>query len=214
MTFRKSRSCGKRKGVCYVSRFILDLPTSYGNKRRWKTVYDLVDEYKLFLEGHHPERANSFDILCRNQPESARTEAVVFAFLMWNDYDIAVEETPDGGGVDFRVRNGNTEFVVEATSILRDTFTNRSNVPEDPWASGRGVHVDPYDVCHKVRQKVAAKAEQMSGYGCPTILVIACEHGEYQTCLKKDEDVGIGADSFLTSPRVLGLPDLVECNIL
>ena len=179
-----------------------------------KTVCDLLGEYKHFLDANQPERFNSFNQLCHTQPEAARAEAVVFAFFKWNGYDIRVEETGNEGGVDFRAQKENTEFVIEVTSILRETFAEHSGVSENPWASGRGVHVGDYDIAHLIRSEVSGKADQMSGYDCPRILVIACEHVEYQTYLKKSEDVGFGADMFLTSPQVLGLPNLDDVTYL
>ena len=179
-----------------------------------KTVCDLLDEYKGFLETYHSERCKSFDKLCCTEPEAARAEAVVFSFFKWNGYDIQVEETGNEGGVDFRAQKENTEFVIEVTSILRETFAEHSGVPENPWASGRGVHVGDYDIAHLIRSEASGKADQMSGYDCPRILVIACEHVEYQTYLKKSEDVGFGADMFLTSPQVLGLPNLDDVTYL
>lgn len=179
-----------------------------------KTVCDLLNEYKRFLETYHSERCKSFDELCCTEPEAARAEAVLFSFFKWDGYDIRVEETGNEGGVDFRAQKENTEFVIEVTSILRETFAEHSGVSENPWTSGRGVHVGDYDIAHLIRSEVSGKADQMSGYDCPRLLVTACEHVEYQTYLKKSEDVGFGADMFLTSPQVLGLPNLDDVTYL
>ena len=186
----------------------------HGKNDDMRTVYDLLDEHRHFLDANQPEHSNSFHQRCNNQPEAARAEAVVFAFFKRNGYDIQVEETGNEGGVDFRAQKENTEFVIEVTSILRKTFAEHSGVPENPWASGRGVHVGDYDIAHLIRSEASGKADQMSGYDCPRILVIACEHVEYQTYLKKSEDVGFGADMFLTSPQVLGLPNLDDVTYL
>ena len=194
--------------LCWFSPFRLEI------NEDGKTIYDLLDEYKCFLETYHSERCKSFHELCCAEPEAARAEAVVFSFFQWNGYDIRVEESSSEGGVDFRGREGNTEFVVEVTSILQDTFTGYSGVPENPWASGRGFHVCNYDIAHLIRSEVSGKAEQMSGYHCPRILIIACEHVEFSTYLKKGEDVGFGAEMFLTSPQVLGLPNLDDVTYL
>ena len=62
-----------------------------------KTVYDLLDEYKDFLDGTN--RFESFKKLCCAEPEAARSEAVAYSFFKWHHgYDIQVEETPDEGG--------------------------------------------------------------------------------------------------------------------
>ena len=122
-----------------------------------RTVHDLLDEYKHFLDANQPEHANSFHQRCNNQPEAARAEAVVFSFLQWNGYDIRVEETPSEGGVDFRVQTESTDFVVEVTSILRETFTEHSGSPER-IISDKGYSVDPYRVPHLIRSEASSKA--------------------------------------------------------
>ena len=177
-----------------------------------KTIYDLLGEYKDFLDG--TDRLEPFDDLCCDKPEAARAEAVTFSFFKWNGYNMWVEETPGRGGVDFRAQKDDTEFVIEVKSILRETFTEHSGVPENPWASGRGYHYDPYRIAHRIRSETSGAAEQMSGYNCPRILVIACEHHEFSTYLKKSEDVGFGAEIFLTSPPVLALPNLDDVTYL
>ena len=143
-----------------------------------RTVNHLLDEYKHFLDTNHPERFNSFHQLCHAQPEAARAEAVVFSFLQRIGYDIRVEETGNEGGVDFRAQKDSTDFVVEVTSILQETFTEHSGSPER-IISGKGYSVNPYRVPHLIRLTASRKTDQMSGYDCPRILVIACEHPEY-----------------------------------
>ena len=163
-----------------------------------RAVYNLLDEYKHFLNANHSEHSNAFDQRCNDQPEAARAEAVVFSFFQWNGYDIRVEETPSGGGVDFRVRTENTEFVVEVTSIAKKTFTRRSGAPEIP-ISGKGCHSDLYKVARQIRNEALDKAKQMSGYDCPAILTITCEHPEYGYVLQsKDND--FNPCMFIASP--------------
>ena len=163
-----------------------------------RIVYDLLGEYKCFLETYHSERCKSFHELCCTQPEAARAEAVIFSFFRWNGYDIRVEEILSRGGVDFRVQTENTEFVVEVTSIAKRTFTRRSGAPEIP-ISGKGYHPDPYKVARQIRNKALEKEKQMTGYDCPTILTITCEHPEYGYFLQsKDND--FNPCMFITSP--------------
>ena len=171
-----------------------------------KTVYDLLGEYKCFLETYHSERCKSFHELCSTEPEAARAEAIVFSFFKRNGYDIQVEETRNEGGVDFRVQTESTDFVVEVTSILRETFTEHSGIPENLVGSGKGYYVGNYEVARLIRSEASSKANQMSDYPCPRVLVIACEHAGYSDYLKKSEDVGFGADMFLTSPPKIAVP--------
>ena len=168
-----------------------------------RTVDNLLDEYKHFLDANQPEHSNSFHQRCNNQLEAARAEAVVFSFFQWHGYDIRVEEAGNEGGVDFRVQTENTDFVVEVTSILRETFSKRYGTPERP-ISGKGYSVNLYGVARQIRHEAFDKEKQMSGYDCPTILVIACEHPEYADFL---HDKGtFGPKMFLTSPPKLEIP--------
>ena len=166
-----------------------------------KTIYDLLDEYKDFLDGTN--RFESFKRLCCAKPEAARSEAVAYSFFKWHGYDIQVEETPNEGGVDFRIQAESIDFVVEVTSILRETYTENSGMPER-IISGRGYSVDPYRVPHLIRSEVSSKARQMSGYDCPRILVITCEHPEYADFL--DEKEAFGPSILLTSPPKIEIP--------
>ena len=166
-----------------------------------KTVYDLLDEYKDFLDGTN--RFESFKRLCCAEPEAARSEAVAYSFFKSHGYDIQVEETPNEGGVDFRIQAESTDFVVEVTSIRRETYTKHSGMPER-IISGRGYSVDPYRVPHLIRSEVSSKARQMFGYDCPRILVITCEHPEYADFL--DEKEAFGPAGLLTSPPKIEIP--------
>ena len=162
-----------------------------------RTVYNLLDEYKHFLDANQSEHSNSFHQRCNNQPEAARAEAVVFSFFQWNGYDIRVEESPSTGGVDFRVQTENTDFVVEVTSISRKKFTEYSGAPET-LISGEGYRPNLYKVADQILSRASRKARQMSDYPCPRILVIACEHPEYADIL---HDKGsFGPNMFLISP--------------
>ena len=175
----------------------------HGENDDMRTVDNLLDEYKQFLDANQPEHSNSFHQRCNTQPEAARAEAIIFSFFQWNGYDIRVAETGNEGGVDFRVQTENADFVVEVTSILQETFTKRSGAPESP-ISGKGYHVDLYGVARQIRHEAFDKAKQMSGYDCPTILVIACEHPEYADILHDKE--AFGPKMLLTSPPKLSVP--------
>ena len=145
-----------------------------------RTVSNLVDEFRHFLDVNHPEHSNAFS---QRHPEAARAEAVVFSFFKQNGYDIRVEETSTEGGVDFRVQTENSEFVVEVTSIRQQTFIKKSGVPPTLTA-GEGYYSDPYTIAYQIREEAREKEAQMSGYNCPAILVITSEHPEYADILK------------------------------
>ena len=164
-----------------------------------KTVYDLLDEYKDYLDG--TDRFKSFNRLSRNNPESARAEAVAYSFFKSYGYDVQPEETPNKGGVDFRVQAESTDFVVEVTSMLRKSYTKYSGMPEMLLDGVRCT--SPYGVPPRIRTKVSRKVRQMSRpeYNCPRILMMACEHPEYHYFLNKRNP--LGPEALLTgTPKI------------
>ena len=177
-------------------------PISIERTEGMKTVYDLLGEYKDFLDTNQPEHSNRFYDRCNDQPEAARAEAVAYSFFKSHGYTIQVEETPNEGGVDFRVQAENTDFVVEVTSIRRKIYTEHSGMSER-IESGSG-SVSPYKVPHLIRSQVSGKAKQMSGYDCPRILVITCEHTEYAYFI--DNKGALGPAGLLTSPPKISIP--------
>lgn len=176
-------------------------PISIERTEGMKTVYDLLYEYKDFLDG--TDRLESFEELCCDKPEAARAEAVAYSFFKSHGYNIQVEETPNEGGVDFRVQAETTDFVVEVTSIRREIYTKHSGMSER-IESGRSRSVSPYKVPHLIRSQVSGKAKQMSGYDCPRILVITCEHPEYAYFI--DNKGVLGPAGLLTSPPKISIP--------
>ena len=164
-----------------------------------KTVNNLVDEFKHFLNGNHSEHFNAFNQRYNHHPEAAKAEAVVFSFFNQNGYDIRVEETSKNkGGVDFRVRTANSEFVVEVTSVSQNTFTKKSGVPTK-FKSSKVFTVSSCRVARRIRQEAFDKAGQMSGYNCPAILVITSEHLQYGHILQ-NKNAPFGASMFMMSP--------------
>ena len=146
-----------------------------------RTAADLLSDYNCYLQTYNPSWYKSFHK--RTTPESARAEAVVFSFFQRSGYNIQLEEKPNRGGVDFRVQKNNAEYVVEVASIGRKAFGECYGIPEEP-INGKGYSTNKLcKVANKIRSEAARKAKQMSGYKCPSILVIACEHPEYASIL-------------------------------
>ena len=126
------------------------------------------------MEDEHPGRVKSYRDLLNSQPASARAEAVAFYFLRTYSDNIQVEEDSKKGGVDFRCQKGNAEFVAEVTCLDAESVARKSGLKNEPprnrsggWYSG---------ITNKLFDKVDEKTNQMSGYDCPAILVMTCEH--------------------------------------
>ena len=161
----------KEKQVADIEKAVVDLCKCVQTKIK---VDDLVDNYRRFLENEHPTRVKSYDDLLNRQPASARAEAVAFYFLRTYSDNIHVEEDSKKGGVDFRCQKGNAEFVAEVTCLDAESVARKSGLKNEPprnrsggWYSG---------ITNKLFDKVDEKTNQMSGYDCPAILVMTCEH--------------------------------------
>ena len=165
------------------------------------TRTDLVDNYKGFLDDKHPTRVKSYRDLLKNQPASARAEAVIFHFFQANIDDVRVEEDPKKGGVDFRCKTGNTEFVAEVTCLDAEAVARESGLRNEvPENSSSGSY---RRITRLLRGKASGKASQMSEYGCPRILVITCEHIDANHLLSSR----IAAEFFLTSDTKITIPN-------
>ncbi len=135
---------------------------------------DLVENYKHFLNVHHPEHITSFQRRFHAKPESARAEVIVFFFLNENLDDVRLEEDSIKGGVDFRGKTDSIEFVVEVTSLNSESVTRVSGLPDEMPETGSGRYYSM--ITPLLRKKASNKAFQMSEYNCPRILVITSEH--------------------------------------
>ncbi len=153
---------------------------------------DLVQDYIDFLEGRDPKRIKSFQSLLSIQRSSAISEVVTFHFFSLCVDTVHVEEVVNEGGVDFRCRTGDKDFIVEVTHLDVESVENRSGLPNNPTQDNAvgcfaSITKKLYDVTDR-------KAHQMSGYECPGILVIACTHNLADLLFNTsaDEDLLVG----------------------
>lgn len=135
---------------------------------------DLIDNYKKFLANKHPGRIKSFCDLLASHPASARAEAITFYFLRDQVDSVQIEEDPTKGGVDFRCETRKSEFVVEVTHLENESVSQasgkRNEIPEKNT-------VGSYSrITYLLRRNASDKARQMSGYCCPSLLVMTSEH--------------------------------------
>lgn len=134
-------------------------------------VEDLVHNYNRFLSEKYPTLLKGY---CNRKPDSARAEAVTFHFFKNHSDNIQVKEDPAKGGADFQCKTDTAKFMVEVTCLEAESVACKSGLRNESllkrssgWYSG---------ITQKLFQKAIRKTEQMSGYDCPRILVIACEH--------------------------------------
>ncbi|MDE0011093.1 MAG: hypothetical protein OXU36_08095 [Candidatus Poribacteria bacterium] len=164
------------------------------------TTDDLVDDYKKFLANKHPGRIKSFCDLLASHPASARAEAITFYFLRDRVDKVQIEEDPTKGGVDFRCETRKSEFVVEVTHLENESVSQasgkRNEIPEKNT-------VGSYSrITHLLRSNASDKARQMSGYCCPSLLVMTSEHVYANDLLSSK----IAAEFLLTSDTSIPVP--------
>ena len=165
------------------------------------SITRVIESHKRFLETNHKEHLRPYCRRLKHQPESARAEAIASYFFRVKCDDVEVEEdlAEGKGGVDFRCKSRDgAEFVCEVTCLKTESAASQSKLINEFPQDGFG---GPFAMTtHSLRRKVVNKAGQMSGYCCPRILVITCEHW------MSDVLVGqAGAEFLLTSE-----PEIVE----
>ena len=165
------------------------------------TTTDLINRYQSYLDTECPDRIKSYHKLLNTQPASAKAEAVSFSFFDTKVDEVRIEETSESGGVDFRCKIDNSDFVVEVTHLEAEAVVRESGVKNEfPTKSSVGSHgwITPL-----LRKKVSSKASQMSGYNCPRILVITSDHQDAMSLMSSR----IAAEFLLTSDTKISIPD-------
>ena len=165
------------------------------------TRMDLVDNYKDFLDDKHPTSVKPYSARLKDKPASARAEAVMFHFFKANLDHVQVEEDPSEGGVDFRCKTGSTEFVAEVTCLDAETVADASGLKNE--ISENSSSGSYSRITGLLRSKASDKAPQMSGYHCPRILAITCEHIDANHLLSSR----IAAEFLLTSDTKITIPN-------
>lgn len=152
---------------------------------------ELIESYKAFLEVKYPDHFQRYCNRLKNNHESARAEAVTFSFLRTNFDDVKLAEDLSTGGVDFICKSNDIEFIVEVTSLGAEPVAAQSgwkNLPENGSGGSFGM------ITHMLRTRASSKADQLSGYRIPRILVVTCEHVAADVLLGPH-----GAETLLTS---------------
>ena len=135
----------------------------------------VVESYADHLRGLGPKFWQRFQTTRKNAPESALAEAIVFRVLQACKVDPIVADAPGIGGPDFLCLRGKPlEFMVEATSLIPERVTERSNipnrVPEDMEGGPFGL------LTAQIDETATKKLPQFRYTTKPGILAIACSH--------------------------------------
>ena len=141
------------------------------------SITSVVDGHKRFLKAKYPKHLQRYYHRLSDQPESARAEAIACSFFRARCDDVQVEEDLQKGGVDFRCKSkDDTEFVSEVTCFEAEAAAAQSKLPNEFPENKLDIGGPFAIVNHSLLSRTVRKVKQMSGYSCPRILVITCEH--------------------------------------
>ena len=164
------------------------------------TITNIVDSYEHFLQNEYPSRIKPFRNLLTSQRASATAEAVTFHFFRASVDEVQIEEDPVKGGVDFRCKTQKSEFVAEVTHLDAESVAQASGLKNEIPETGS---VRSYSrITRLLRTNASDKTPQMSGYCCPTILVMTCDHVDAMDLLSSK----IAAEFLLTSDTAISIP--------
>ena len=107
-------------------------PASPGYTWQGDTLDDITQGYALFLEVCHPAHLEAFRNRLTADPDAARAEAAVFSWLRSVRLAPAINEDRSRGGMDFLCLPGAMDsFLMEVTSLRKDTVTAKSGWPDE-----------------------------------------------------------------------------------
>jgi len=130
----------------------------------------VVESYKTYLEIKYPTLHQRFLKLLKHQPESARAEAYIFSILHRDCDSAIIGEDASSGGVDFICSKEGHEFLVEVTSLTKESVTAQSG-----WDPEKDTEFYRH-ITRKLFKKVSSKVDQVSGRSLPTVIIITSEH--------------------------------------
>ena len=142
------------------------------------SIEQVVDWHALYLEktfGNPSDQLKLIVARVNSDIESARAEAVIFAWLRQIGKNPTIYEKAGTGGIDFKCHPAiGGEFLVEVTSFATKALSSASGLPTDlTHPSGRAYKM----VTPELRLRVGKKMDQLSTGGIiPRILVITSEH--------------------------------------
>lgn len=108
------------------------------------SLNDVVESYRYYLQLHESLQPRQkalahFENRLKASPEAAKVEAAMFAVLRAYQLNPQLSDLGGSGGVDFLCSNGQSELVVEVTSISREHLDAKSGlqreIESDTWRS-------------------------------------------------------------------------------
>jgi hypothetical protein len=161
-------------------------------------IEDVLAAYREYLGRKRGQRGLQwFELLYESNPEAGASEALVFNWPCSIDRNPELHEDPGTGGADFVCRPAPADqFIVEVTCLGREALTKSSGFSATP-----GQLSFPRSPTKMLRQRVADKADQLSGHGMPQVLAVVSLHDGAPVLLNPEE-----AFTFFVSDFVLKVP--------
>jgi hypothetical protein len=125
-----------------------------------------------WLNRYDTARADRFQIMARNDKESAAAEALIRQFLRRHTDEVEPFENLSKGGPDFRCRCAGNTFYVEVTSLSTSSAERASWIPDDPHWEGGNVG----SISRLLRNAVSGKVRQCLRRDAPTLVAIGLLH--------------------------------------
>ena len=162
------------------------------------SINEVIKGYKRLLEVKYPTHHQTFCSRLKNNPESAKAEAIVFSLMRSNFDKVTLSEDISTGGADFLCISKGIEFIVEVSCVEAESVAAQSGLDEVPKNVSSGWFGM---ITHTLRTKASSKAAQVSGYNVPRLLVITSEH------ISANMLIGpYGAETLMTSDTKIEVP--------
>jgi hypothetical protein len=143
--------------------------------REENTLQEIYSEdvlhHRTWLGNFGEERLKRWKALLKKDEEAAICEAITRGFLSENNLDIEPYEDESEGGPDFLCRRNGNHFYVEATCMLRDKVTEKTNLSEEMKASYYCRLTWP------ILRKTVNKTPRCSGVDAPCVVAVGTFHG-------------------------------------
>lgn len=157
------------------------------------SIEQVVDQHARHLQKTFGNRSSELKLFVdrlENDPEAARAEAVVFAWLYQTQKNPKLNELAGTGGMDFKCQSFiGGEFLVEVTSLGTDVICAKSGLSTDVTCLGGGAY---RKVTPELRLRVKDKLSQLgTGGQLPRILVIASEHPKATLVLDRSAAINL-----------------------
>ncbi|MBM3262107.1 MAG: hypothetical protein FJY97_01550 [candidate division Zixibacteria bacterium] len=133
---------------------------------------EVIESYKRYLKKQYPIHHQAFCNREQANPESARAEAAVFAMLRMERIDVSIFEKPSSGGADFLCTSLDGSFLVEVSSLTKESVTEQPGLSHVPAESCSSFGF----LTHMIRTRASKKAPQLSTVQMPRLLAVTTEH--------------------------------------